>query len=300
MARNRKLKQTKRSLQWFSISDCHFVCILVGNPAGGSFIYFRHNVLGNKNKKKQKRTNQLLGLLYICGVEGGDEWVDGWMGGWGGGGGEGGRERGVKIKSKENESPSPHSRSGYKYIHVDARVRARIRFSARGWHYISRSVGGVMRGMYNSSVRDSTGGVLERGSHAHQAHPLLKRIPQCWGFIYLFIYLLIHLFIYFPPARQVSVSGGGECKVTDGQQASSCGAGQLWKMTGRVREIRSSQQRSRSGMCQGKNQTTKRSSAPRVRGRSRRTSNTAVSVFFPPNSGCDITETSGPLTFDLW
>lgn len=87
-------------------------------------------------------------------------------------GGEG-RERGVKIKSKENESPSPHSRSGYKYIHVDVRVRARIRFSARGGDYISRSVGGVMRCMYNSSVRDSTGGRLERRSHAHQDHPLL-------------------------------------------------------------------------------------------------------------------------------
>lgn len=71
---------------------------------------------------------------------------------------------GVKIKSKENESPFPQSQSGYKYIHIDTRIL--IRFSTRGWHYISWSVGGVMRGMYNSSMWDSTEGELLYPSEA--------------------------------------------------------------------------------------------------------------------------------------
>lgn len=73
-----------------------------------------------------------------------------WVGGW--------AECGVKIKSNENESQLLQSQAGYKYIHIDTRTC--IRFSTRGWHYISCSVGGAMRGMYNSSMWDWTRGYL--------------------------------------------------------------------------------------------------------------------------------------------
>lgn len=133
--------------------------------------------------------------------------MSGWMVEWGDEeederGGRGGK-RGVKIKSKENESPSPHSRSGYKYIHVDACVRARIRFSARGWHYISFSVGGVMPAMYNSSARDST---WEMGMGGVWCLPPPQLHQECLRFSSLFISLLIQLFIYFPPSSKPSVS----------------------------------------------------------------------------------------------
>lgn len=118
-----------------NISPCSFVYMAENDPTGG-WLFIFSIILGKMSK--------LILILLLLRI---NRW---WVGGW--------VDWGVKIKSKENESPFPQSRSGYKYIHIDTHTH--IWFSTRGWHYISWSVGGVMRGMYNSSMWDSTEGWL--------------------------------------------------------------------------------------------------------------------------------------------
>lgn len=57
-----------------------------------------------------------------------------------------------------------------------------------------------MRGMYNSSVRDSSGGVWRGGLMPTKLTPSLNASLNVGGlFIYLFTYLFIYLFISPPP-----------------------------------------------------------------------------------------------------
>lgn len=85
-----------------------------------------------------------------------------------------------------------------------------------------------MRGMYNSSMWDSTGGLTPKRTPSTNTQPLPSNTsPNVWGTIFL------------PRVSGwsvESVSSSGECEVTDGQEASDCSAGQLSNMTGRGEE----------------------------------------------------------------
>lgn len=96
-------------------------------------------------------------------------------------------------------------------INTSTLVRVRVRFSARGCHYISRSVGGVMPAMYNSSVRDSTW-QGEGGGGCTELTPSLNASPT---FVVLFIYLLTYSLIYLFPTQAQYQSAANRLQVAD-------------------------------------------------------------------------------------